>query len=246
MSTLLHLTTPSAWACRRIEPAPGEDFVHLSRPDQVHVPANLFYGGRTDLVALAVEEARLTDEVRLEDGFPHLYGPLPADAVFDVLPFPPGADGSFHLVFAPMHTGAPPGAGLLEAMVAEIEPMYGRVDEAGRPAATPGDLWLPTGTYLVGYLDGTPVAGGGVKTLGPGIGEIKRMYVAPEARGRGLGRRLLAALEDASRRLGHHTLRLDAGPFQAGAKSLYRDAGYLEIADYNHNPDADFWAEKRL
>ena len=246
MSTLLHLTTPSAWAGRRIDPAPGEDFVHLSRPDQAHVPANLFYGGRTDLVALAVEEERLTGEVRVEDGFPHLYGPLLADAVFDVLPFPPGADGSFRLVFAPMHAGAPPAAGLLEAMVAEIEPMYGRTDGPGRPAAAPDDLWLPTGTYLVAHLDGEPVAGGGVRTLEPGIGEIKRMYLAPEVRGRGLGRQLLAALEDASRRIGHHTVRLDTGPFQAGARALYRSAGYQEILDYNANPDADFWAEKRL
>lgn len=246
MSTLLHLTTSEAWTGGRIEPAAGEDFVHLSRPEQVHVPANLFYGGRTDLVALAVEEERLTSEVRVDGGFPHLYGPLLADAVFDVAPFPPDADGSFHLVFAPMHAGAPPAAGLLEAMVAEVEPLYGRLDGPGRPAATPDDLWLPTGTYLVGHLDGAPVAGGGVKTLEPGIGEIKRMYVAPEARGRGLGRHLLAALEDASRRIGHHRVRLDTGPFQEGAKSLYRRAGYLEIPDYNANPDADFWAEKLL
>ena len=240
------MTTAAEWAAGRIDPAPGEAFVHLSRPEQLHVPANLFYAGRRDLIVLAVDPARLTAEVKVEGGFPHLYGPLLPDAVFDVLPFSPDDDDVFHLVFAPMHAGGPPAADLLEAMVAEIEPMYGRVDGADRPAATPDDLWFPDGTYLVGFLDGTPVAGGGVKTIEPGVGEIKRMYVVPEARGRGLSRRLLTALEEASRRLGHDRVRLDTGPFQVHAKALYRSAGYTEIDDYNGNPDADFWAEKPL
>ena len=244
--TLLHMTTAAEWATGRIDPAPGEAFVHLSRPEQLHVPANLFYAGRQDLAVLAVDPARLTGEVKVEGGFPHLYGPLLPDAVFDVLPYWPDDDGVFRLVFAPMHAGDPPAADLLEAMVAEIEPMYGRVDGADRPAATPDDLWFPTGTYLVGHLDGVPVAGGGVKTLEPGLGEIKRMYVTPEARGAGLARRLLVALEGASRRLGHDRVRLDTGPFQSQAKALYRSAGYVEIDDYNANPDADFWAEKPL
>src|SRR5207244_2686253 len=85
MTTLLHLTTPEEWAARRVEPGP-EGFVHLSRPEQLHVPARLFYAGRRDLVQLAVDDALLTSEVRVEDGFPHLYGPLLADAVFDVAP----------------------------------------------------------------------------------------------------------------------------------------------------------------
>jgi uncharacterized protein (DUF952 family)/ribosomal protein S18 acetylase RimI-like enzyme len=238
--TLLHLTTPAEWAAGRIDPAPGEDFVHLSRPEQVHVPASLFYAGRTDLVALAVDPAKLVDEVRVEGGFPHLYGSLPADAVFDVLPF------THDVVFAPIHASEAPASDLLEAMVAEIEPMYGRVDGADRPAAAPDDLWRPGGTYLVGFVEGEPVAGGGVKDLGGGFAEIKRMYVAPSARGRGLARRLLTELEGAAARLGHTTVRLDTGPFQTTAKALYRSAGYVEIDDYNGNPDADFWAEKRL
>ena len=244
--TLLHLTTPAEWSAGRIDPAPGEAFVHLSSPAQVHVPANLFYGGRRDLVALAVDPTRLRSPVRVEGGFPHLSGPLPAEAVFDVAPFPPDDDGHFRLVFAPMHAATPPASTLLEAMVAELVPLYGRVDGAAKPAAAPDDLWRPGGTYLVGFLDGEPVAGGGVKQLAPGIGEIKRMYVTPPARGRGLARRLLTALEEAARRLGHAVVRLDTGPHQAHAKALYRGAGYVEIADYNANPDADFWAEKRL
>jgi uncharacterized protein (DUF952 family)/GNAT superfamily N-acetyltransferase len=244
---LLHLTTEAAWASGRIEPADGEDFVHLSRPDQVHVPANLLFADRRDLVALAIDPDRLTSEVRVEGGFPHLYGPLLAAAVVDVLPFRPGPDGAFHLVFAPMDAGEVPAASLIEAMVQEMEDLYGaRIDTVDMPSATPADLTRPLGTYLVGHLDGVPVAGGGVKTIGPGLGEVKRMYVAPEVRGRGIARRLLDALEEAARRLGHDRVRLDTGPLQPHAKALYETAGYVEIANYNRNPKATYFGEKDL
>ena len=245
--TLLHMTTAAEWATGRIDPAPGEDFVHLSRPEQLHTPANLFYAGRRDLVVLAIDPSRLTSEVRVEGGFPHLYGPLLPDAVFDVLPLPADDDGSFHLVFAPMPAGAPPAADLIEAMVQEMDELYGgRIDAPGMPSAAPADFSPPKGTFLVGFLDGDPVTGGGVKTLEPGVGEIKRMYVAPHVRGQGVARRLLTALEDAARRLGHDRVRLDTGPEQPHARALYESSGYVEIADYNDNPKATYFAEKRL
>jgi uncharacterized protein (DUF952 family)/GNAT superfamily N-acetyltransferase len=241
------MTTAEAWSAGRIDPAPDEGFVHLSRPDQVHVPANLLYAGRRDLVLLAVDPTALTAEVREDGGFPHLYGPLLPDAVFDVAPFLPDDDGSFHLVFAPMDAGSSPAAELIEAMVQEMADMYGvRIDGDDMPSATRADFQPPGGTFLVGYLDGEPVAGGGVKTVGDGIGEIKRMYVAPDIRGRGLARRLLIALEDAARRLGHHHVRLDTGPDQPHAKALYESAGYSEIANYNANPKATYFGEKAL
>ncbi len=79
-------------------------FVHLSTPEQVHLPANRLYAGRTDLVLLRVDPARLSSPVRWEPGvpadpdameFPHLYGPLPAEAVITVTPYRPDADGRF-------------------------------------------------------------------------------------------------------------------------------------------------------
>jgi GNAT superfamily N-acetyltransferase len=72
------------------------------------------------------------------------------------------------------------------------------------------------------------------------------MYVAPHVRGRGIARRLLAALEDAGRRLGHEQVRLDTGPDQPEAKHLYETAGYVEIPNYNGNPKATYFGEKRL
>jgi ribosomal protein S18 acetylase RimI-like enzyme len=68
----------------------------------------------------------------------------------------------------------------------------------------------------------------------------------PGARGRGLGRRLLRALEEAAAELGWHTVRLDTGDQQPDALALFRSAGYREIPDYNANPYASYWLEKRL
>ena len=103
---LLHLVEPAAWraalADGALRPPSLDDvgFVHLSTPDQVHLPAERLYPGRRDLVLLVVDPARLTDPVRVEAGlpadpggmlFPHLYGPLPTSAVTAVVPYRPPA-----------------------------------------------------------------------------------------------------------------------------------------------------------
>ncbi len=135
---------------------------------------------------------------------------------------------------------------LVTAMIDELEPLYGRIDVPGTPSAGPEDFRPPAGAFLVGYEDDVPVCGGGVKGLSDGRAEIKRMYVVPEARGRGVARALLGALEDAARELGYDVVRLDTGPEQPHAHVLYLDSGYRAIADYNGNPLASFWGEKRL
>jgi GNAT superfamily N-acetyltransferase len=72
------------------------------------------------------------------------------------------------------------------------------------------------------------------------------MYVVPDARGRGLGRALLEALEDTARDLGYDRVRLDTGDKQPNAEALYRSAGYRPIGNYNANQYASFWGEKEL
>jgi GNAT superfamily N-acetyltransferase len=104
----------------------------------------------------------------------------------------------------------------------------------------------PHGVFLVGYEDGRPVAIGGVRRLEDSIAEIKRMYVVPQARSRGAGRALLAALEDAARGLGFERVRLDSGPAQQHSRALFAATGYVEIAPYNANHIADYFAEKVL
>ena len=90
------------------------------------------------------------------------------------------------------------------------------------------------------------MAGGGVKRLDDRACEIKRMYVVPEARGRGVGRELLAALEELARDLGYAVARLDTGAEQPRAQRIYERAGYVSVPDYNGNPYASFWGEKAL
>lgn len=149
--------------------------------------------------------------------------------------------------FRAVNPSEPIVAELIEAMVSETSAHYGRIDVPSMPAGGPEQFGPPHGVFLVGYdEDGRAICGAGIKGLEPGVGEIKRMWVAPQARGRGVARALLAALEDAARSLGHERLRLDTGPKQPDAEHLYRSAGYEEIANYNANYMASFWGEKRL
>ncbi len=72
------------------------------------------------------------------------------------------------------------------------------------------------------------------------------MYVVPEARSAGVGRALISGLESAARHAGYDTIRLDTGPKQSASVALFSSSGYEQIADYNGNPVAAFWFEKRL
>ncbi len=107
-------------------------------------------------------------------------------------------------------------------------------------------LEAPGGVFVIARRDGEVVACGGVQTIANGIGEIKRMWVSAAVRGRGLGRRMLTDLEQRSRSLGHHTVRLDTNSNLPEAVALYRRAGYAEIERYNDNPYPDHWFEKAL
>jgi GNAT superfamily N-acetyltransferase len=117
---------------------------------------------------------------------------------------------------------------------------------AGYVDAAPDELLPPAGALLVGYEDGEAVACGAVRVIAPRIAEVKRMFVAPHVRGRGLGRALLDALELTAVELGCDVARLDSTEPLAEAMALYRSAGYVEIGDYNRNPNATTWLERRL
>jgi GNAT superfamily N-acetyltransferase len=151
------------------------------------------------------------------------------------------------LRFEPLPADASPAADLVAAMVAEMATIYGPIDRPGMPSATPADFAPPHGTFLVGFDDsGSPVCAGGVKRLDDETAEIKRMYVVPTARGRGHARVLLGALEAAARDLGYRVARLDTGPQQPHAQAMYESAGYGPIGNFNANPVASYWGEKRL
>lgn len=140
------------------------------------------------------------------------------------------------------------GGRLAEAMRAEIAEIYDglALDGPEMPKAGPAELNPPAGSFLVGYLDGVAVCCGGVKRLDDEACEIKKMFVVPDVRGRGVARVLLGALEQRARSLGYTTARLDTGPRQRGAQGLYESAGYRAIGNFNANPVATFFGEKRL
>jgi GNAT superfamily N-acetyltransferase len=140
----------------------------------------------------------------------------------------------------------PPASDLIRAMVAEMNVLYGDIEGHHVPSATPADFAQPAGTFLVGFAEGEPVCAGGIKRLDDKAAEIKRMYVVPAARRRGVARLLLGALEGAALECGYRLVRLDTGPRQPHAAAFYASAGYVEIGNYNANPLAAYWGEKRL
>jgi GNAT superfamily N-acetyltransferase len=133
-------------------------------------------------------------------------------------------------------------------MIEEMREVYDGLDlnAPDMPTAGAADLGPPGGAFLVGYRDGQAVCGGGIKRLTDGACEIKRMYVVPAVRGTGVSRALLRGLEDAARGLGYRIARLDTGPLQPHARGLYESEGYVAIGNFNGNPVATFFGEKRL
>jgi GNAT superfamily N-acetyltransferase len=152
------------------------------------------------------------------------------------------------LRFQTAQVDAGDGAALVAAMRAEIAALYeGLVlDGPQMPKAGPAELSPPGGAFMVGYEADTPICCGGVKRLDARGCEVKRMYVVPAARGRGVARALLHELEAAARRLGYTVARLDTGPRQLGARGLYESEGYRAIENFNGNPVASFFGEKPL
>jgi GNAT superfamily N-acetyltransferase len=149
-------------------------------------------------------------------------------------------------IFERADASVSPASDLLEAMIVELTPLYGRIDVPEAPSAGPEDFSPPGGSLLVGFEDGQAICCGGVKPLPDGACEIKRMYVVPEVRGRGVAKALLVALEDEARALVYAVARLDTGPHQPHAERMYRAAGYADVENFNANPFASYWGEKQL
>ncbi|MES5483860.1 bifunctional helix-turn-helix transcriptional regulator/GNAT family N-acetyltransferase [Bradyrhizobium sp. INPA03-11B] len=109
------------------------------------------------------------------------------------------------------------------------------------------DMVRPRGSFIVAMSDGLPLGCVGLKGTAAGeYAEIKRLWVAPAARGLGLGRRLMDTAENAARELGIAVLRLDTNSALAEAGQLYRRTGWTEIPRFNDDPYPDLFFEKRL
>jgi uncharacterized protein (DUF952 family) len=107
---IVHFCPRATWEAAAVTGAYAADtlasqgFIHCSTPELVHVPATVLARGRTDLVLLEIDQSRLATPVVWEDGdpphpdgmqLPHIYGPIPVDAVVSVRAYPPGPDGTF-------------------------------------------------------------------------------------------------------------------------------------------------------
>ncbi|MFN8526195.1 MAG: MarR family winged helix-turn-helix transcriptional regulator [Chloroflexota bacterium] len=108
------------------------------------------------------------------------------------------------------------------------------------------ELRLPAGLLTIARLRNEPIGCGALKLHPDGIGEIKRLWLSGETRGLGLGRRLLAFIEQHAVDHGMHTVRLDTNRTLHEAIALYRSTGYFEVAPFNDEPYAHHWFEKRL
>ena len=121
--------------------------------------------------------------------------------------------------------------GLIGALDAELSAAY------PEPGAThfrldPAEVAPGSGAFLVARAGGVPAGCGAVRLLVDAAAEVKRMYVVPEFRGRGIGRAILRALEEEARRLGARRLVLETGIRQSRAIGLYRDEGFEDIPPY--------------
>ncbi len=129
---------------------------------------------------------------------------------------------------------------LTEQVQQEYVVRYGGTD---RSPIDPREFDPPGGLFLICYLDGRPVGCAGWRTppyslLLPGDAEVKRMYVAPEARGRGLARRMLAALERDAAAAGRTRMVLETGIAQPEAITLYLSTGYTPIPSFGLHRDS--------
>lgn len=129
-----------------------------------------------------------------------------------------------------------------QVLVAEVQAEY--VARYGGPDNTPMDPSVfdaPAGAFFVGYLDDVPVAMGGwrmrpdvLRLEGRLCAEVKRMYVAPRGRRRGLARAVLAHLEATARAAGADVMVLETGIAQPEAIALYESSGYQQVEKFGH------------
>src|SRR5437763_748252 len=112
--------------------------------------------------------------------------------------------------------------------------------------ALPHQVRPPAGEFFVAYLHGAAIGCGAVKHHRDAPAEIKRMWIAPQARGLGLGRRLLEKLEACALAGGARVAHIETSAVLTEALALYRSAGWIEVPPFNDEPFADHWFEKEL
>jgi DNA-binding MarR family transcriptional regulator/GNAT superfamily N-acetyltransferase len=147
----------------------------------------------------------------------------------------------------PVDPAEPDARQCLRSYFAELERRSGApFDPTTGSTAEPHEVRPPAGLFLVAYLGDAPIGCGALKHFPGRASDIKRMWVAEPARGRGIGRRLLAELEARAAEHGARTVRMETNGALTEAIALYLSAGYVEVPAFNDEPFADHWFEKRL
>ena len=126
---------------------------------------------------------------------------------------------------------------LLAQLRAELSEKY--PDELRGTPLIPEELGAAGAAFMVARRHGQAVGCGAIRPFGPGVAEIKRMFVVDEARGEGIGRAILENLETFARNFGYRSVRLETGLKQPEAVSLYESAGYHRApcyGPYRENP----------
>ena len=135
----------------------------------------------------------------------------------------------------------------LDAYAAELDRRFTAGFDVARSRQVHADeMRLPAGVFVLARLRDRPVGSGALRFHEPGPAEIKRLWVDADARGLGLGRRLLDALEARAAAHGATVVQLDTNRTLTEAIALYRSHGYREVAPFNDEPYADHWFEKAL
>ena len=135
----------------------------------------------------------------------------------------------------------------LAEYVAELNSRSTRgFDPSVGATALPQELRPPAGAFFVVYMQGEAIGCGAVKHHGEAPAEIKRMWIAPRARGLGLGRRLLETLEACAAAAGAQVARIETSAVLTEALTLYRSTGWIEVPQFNDEPFADHWLQKTL
>jgi GNAT superfamily N-acetyltransferase len=135
---------------------------------------------------------------------------------------------------------------LQRAFFSEIAARYPGWEPASSQSVEPNELAPPAGVWVVAYVDGQAVGCGGLQRLDAAVAEVRRIYVNERARGCGVGRALLAQLEEHARTLGYERVRLTTGDAQPEALGLFRSSGYQEIAPFTNGAFTRHWMEKQL
>lgn len=135
----------------------------------------------------------------------------------------------------------------LDSYYAELDDRFeSGFDRGATRQVAASELRPPSGLLLLAYLGKEAVACGALKFHDGRVGEVKRLWVAPEARGVGLGRRLLATLESSAKKSGVKVIHLDTNRALTEAISLYKSSGYVEVEPFNEERYAHHWFEKRI